>query len=186
MAGGDRQYWTPTGLTPDAKQRLRCRVPFSSAAFDDRDDLGWLSHVDTRGDRRLHVFRDGNMMWATVRDGCVVRVDFVEGRAAVRLWFDVVVKLPDDRAAQILRALRPGRDAGEAMRDAFGPRLQSVTDLAQRAVGEGTEQVYRVSHTAPMRRGVLRLTIDRDGRVTSAELPDGAAAARLLEATRRW
>jgi hypothetical protein len=185
MTNGKRQYWVPTGLDTEVKRRLRARLPFSASAFDDRDDLGWMSLIEKRGARRLYRFMDGNMVWATIEGGRVVAVEFVEGRRAARLRDEVERKLPPERAQQIMRALRPGRDAGEAMRETFGPTLQSINDLDQRREGDHEVFLFWVDHWSPRRRGLLRLEVDGDGRIVGCELVEGRRARRLIRAARK-
>ena len=198
MTANDRQYNNPTGLTQVLKQKISHRIPFSISAFEDRDDLGWLSLITERSGRRLYKFQDGNLMWATVTDGRVVKIEFVEGRAAKELWHKVGTQLPEERTREIIAALCPGRDAGEGLRAAFGPKLQSLNDVAElkktvitRTGGgqhkvEHTIYVFQVHHFSPRRRAVLQLEVDSDGLIVSAKLLSGEKAAQLLAATKEW
>lgn len=198
MTANDRQYNNPSGLTQELKQKISHRIPFSISAFEDRDDLGWLSLITERSGRRLYKFQDGNLMWATVANGRVVKIEFVEGRAAKELWQKVGTQLPDERTREIIDALRPGRDAGEGLRAAFGPKLQSLNDVAERTetvtlctggdhrTVEHTIYVFQVHHFRPRRRATLQLEVDSCGLIVSAQLLSGEKAAQLLAATKEW
>jgi hypothetical protein len=196
MVTDERRYNTPTGLTGSIKQQLRARIPFSISALADRDDLGWLSLVADQGHRRLYKFQDGNLLWATIVDNTIVAIEFIEGRAAKKLWHELGTRLPPDRRRQILAALRPGRAVGEALREAFGAKLQSLTDVAERKKAftrknsstptMKMEYVFEVHHYHPVRRAILHLEVDAQNSILSTRLLSGQAAAELLKATQSW
>lgn len=172
---------THSAPDPALVKALRRRVPLDPSVFDDRDDelsqLRWVADV---GRRKLYLFPDASAAWGRLREGQLVSFDVVTGEDAADVYYDRVTRLPGERVDAILAALRPGREAGEALREVFGDNLSGLSDVRTTSVAGGEEYIFRVHNGRPYRRGVLALTVDADGRIQEASLPTGRAARRAV------
>lgn len=175
--------WGGVKLSEALRRRVIERVPFPEAVLGDRDDpMGCQLHfLAEAGGRRLYVFNQGGVLWATVRDGVVVGVQILEGRKAQRVYRAHVLALPPDHAELILTSLRVGRDAGEGLREVFGDRLHALTDLTESSRQGRSVYAWLVNHGPPKRQAVLELEVDAQGRIAAVDLMQGKRAARYLD-----
>ena len=175
--------WGGVKLSKDLRKRVLERVPFPEAILGDRDDpMGFeLRFLAEDGGRRLYVFNQGGVMWATVRDGMVVEVEILEGRRAGRVYDRYAFSLAQDYAQRILTSLRVGRDAGEGLREVFGDRLIPLVDLTESTRKGHAVYAWQVNHGAPKRQAVLELEVDAQGRIAAVDLMQGERAARYLD-----
>ena len=174
-------------ISQSTRHEIERSVPFPVSMLGDRDEHFWrqFTCVALKRDRRLYVFEGGAVLWATIRDDMVVRVELLEGQRARREFDAHAYSLPKDYADRILSSLRESRDASEGLREVFGDRLIPLEDLAESSQGDHPIYWFLVRYHWPALRAVLKLEVDAQHRIVRADLQQGARAARTIESLRK-